>query len=63
MCVIDGTGAMDLLRKTLQHSHWGGLSTQYNVRMEEQKGCQPADLSEGGNIYKVIILDIISETD
>ena len=64
MCDIGGTGTMDLLRKSLQHSHEGGhVNSVQSVRMGEQKGFQPADLSEGGNIHKVIILHIISETD
>ena len=31
LCVIDRTGTMDLLRKSLQHSHEGGMSIQYNL--------------------------------
>ena len=63
MCGIGETDTMDLLRKSLQHSHEGGpVNSVQSVRMKEQKGFQPANLSEGGNIYKVIILDIISET-
>ena len=31
LCGIGETGAMDLLRKSLQHSHDGGLSNQYNL--------------------------------
>ena len=55
---------MDLLRKSLQHSHEGGpVNSVQSVRMEEQKGFQQADLSERGNVYKAIISDNISETD
>ena len=55
---------MDLLRMSLQHFHEGGpFNLVHSVRMEEQKGFKLADLFEGGNIYKVIILYIISETD
>ena len=61
LCGIGGTGTMDLLRKSLQHPR--PVRSVQSVRMEEQKRFQPADISEGGNIYKVIILDIISETD
>ena len=47
LCGIDGTGAMDLLRKSLQHSHEGGhFSLVQAVRMGDQKGFQTADLSE-----------------
>ena len=64
MCGIGGTGSMDLLRMSLQHFHEGGpFNLVHSVRMEEQKGFKLADLFEGGNIYKVIILYIISETD
>ena len=42
---------MNLLRKKLQRSHEGGpVNSVQSVRMEEQKGFQPADLSEGGSI-------------
>ena len=62
LCGIGGTGTVDL-KKSLQHSLEGSpVNSVQSVRMKEQKGFQPANLSEGGNIYKVIILDIISET-
>ena len=64
LCGIGGTGAKDLQRKLLQHCHEGGpVNLVHSVRMDEENRFQPADVSEGSNIYKVIILDIISEAD
>ena len=54
LCGIDGTSTIDLLRKSLQHSHESGPVNSVQsvgvVGVRVVGGCQPADLSEGGNI-------------